>query len=613
MTRILVFSPYALWKVHTTYEATIARACRTRGANVEYLLCDGLLPECDQHWDSKSNSPRPLDLCQRCQSEAKTSLYDLGFPYHWLGDFVSQAERAEAFAWAQGVAPDGLRSASFKGTPIGEWVLSSVISYFRQYPPDINDSHVVSVYRGFQFSAAIVVAGISNYLEANAVDSALLFNGRQSITRVALEIFQQRGIRVLTHERAEYQRGHINVRPNAHCMSPVPFKNFWNMWGQVPLERRSLDAALKWLVQRRYGANLAWIPFNKSSFSASPLKTSMGLSPDKRLWVLFTSSTDEVAGDPLLRGPYESQSVWVRDVVQWVGSRDDVELVIKVHPNLGGNSYIGEATDELQIYKQMKSLLPANIRIVLPEDSVNAYSLAQEADVGVTFGSTIGLEMAMMGKPVLLASRAIYEYGSQILTVRSRESLRGMLEKCLQVFPDRKIQREAFRLAYYYIFKYELPFPGVTLSGLYEVKSSYTSPEDFAPGADDSLDQICNFLAKGNPLFASPTAEEQSRTTADEDAFFEELTKSPDYLKNLRYESWLRLHSLTRTTKDLARRLPFGTGDALLEVGRRRWYAFLKWVETGDGARLQRRNSQNSKQRTSLTGESTAEINFPPK
>jgi hypothetical protein len=613
MTRILVFSPYALWKVHTTYEATIARACRTRGANVEYLLCDGLLPECDQHWDSKSNSPRPLDLCQRCQSEAKTSLYDLGFPYHWLGDFVSQAERAEAFAWAQGVAPDGLRSASFKGTPIGEWLLSSVISYFRQYPPDINDSHVVSVYRGFQFSAAIVVAGISNYLEANAVDSALLFNGRQSITRVALEIFQQRGIRVLTHERAEYQRGHINVRPNAHCMSPVPFKNFWNMWGQVPLERRSLDAALKWLVQRRYGANLAWIPFNKSSFSASPLKTSMGLSPDKRLWVLFTSSTDEVAGDPLLRGPYESQSVWVRDVVQWVGSRDDVELVIKVHPNLGGNSYIGEATDELQIYKQMKSLLPANIRIVLPEDSVNAYSLAQEADVGVTFGSTIGLEMAMMGKPVLLASRAIYEYGSQILTVRSRESLRGMLEKCLQVFPDRKIQREAFRLAYYYIFKYELPFPGVTLSGLYEVKSSYTSPEDFAPGADDSLDQICNFLAKGNPLFASPTAEEQSRTTADEDAFFEELTKSPDYLKNLRYESWLRLHSLTRTTKDLARRLPFGTGDALLEVGRRRWYAFLKWVETGDGARLQRRNSQNSKQRTSLTGESTAEINFPPK
>ena len=36
---------------------------------------------------------------------------------------------------------------------------------------------------------------------------------------------------------------------------------------------------------------------------------------------------------------------------------------------------------------------------------MNAYSLAEEADVGLTFGSTIGLEMAMLGKPVLLASR----------------------------------------------------------------------------------------------------------------------------------------------------------------------------------------------------------------
>ena len=191
----------------------------------------------------------------------------------------------------------------------------------------------------------------------------------------------------------------------------------------------------------------------------------MNLSQNKRLWALFTSSTDEVAGDPLMQGPYESQAAWVRDVVQWVGSRDDVELVIKVHPNLGGNDYIGKAVDELRIYQEMKSALPANVRIVMPEDSVNAYSLAEEADVGLTFGSTIGLEMAMLGKPVLLASRALYEYGSQILTVRSKESLPGMLERCLHASTDREIQREAFRLAYYYIFAFELPFPAVTVLG----------------------------------------------------------------------------------------------------------------------------------------------------
>jgi hypothetical protein len=573
--RLLVFSPYQLWTIHTIYEGTIAKACQVRGATVEYLLCDGLLPECDQHWDSKEHAPRSSDLCQRCQKAATVSLDDLDLPYRWLGEFVTAAEKAEAFAWAQSVTPGEFRETSFKGTPLGSWVLSSVISYFRQYPPDLTNLHVVNVFRGFLVSAAIVATGLSNYLEANPVDAALLFNGRQSITRVALELFQQRGIRVLTHERAEYQRGHINVRPGAHCMSPVPFKNLWSMWADVSLNRESLDAALKWLIQRRYGANLAWIPFNKVSNANTSIRKRLCFNQNKRLWALFTSSTDEVAGDPLMQGPYESQAVWVRDVIEWVSSRDDLQLVIKVHPNLGGNIYIGKAVNELKIYQEMKLALPANVRIVMPEDPISAYSLAEEADVGLTFGSTIGLEMAMMGKPVLLASKALYEHGEQTLTVRSRESLPAMLERCLHASPGREIQREAFRLAYCYLFRFEPPFPAITVLGIYQAKVNYDRPEDLAPGKDSSLDRICNFLLNGSPLSDCPTPDEQSRSTSDEDAFFAELERSPDYLRDIAYERWFRLNSSTQSMRDLVRRLPFGVGDALLSLGRHRWHSLL--------------------------------------
>lgn len=595
MTRILVFSPYQLWTYHLVYEQTIAKSCQVRGATVEYLLCDGL-PECDQHWDSKSNSSRPLDLCQRCQTRAKTNLGSLGFSFRKLGEFVSPAERSAAFAWAQNVKPSELRDASFEGSPIGQWILSSVISYFRQYPPDLNNWHVVSVYRGFLFSGAIVAIALRNYLKVNSVDAAILFNGRQSITRVALEIFQQHGVRVLTHERAEYQRGHINVRSNAHCMSPEPFRSIWNTWGHVPLTRESLDSAFQWLIQRRYGANLAWIPFNKSSGGNSSVKTKLNLSRDKRLWALFTSSTDEVAGDPLMQGPFESQAEWVEAVVQWVRMRDDVELVIKVHPNLGGNYYIGKATDELRTYEQMKSSLPNNVRIVMPEDSMSAYALAEEADVGLTFGSTIGLEMAMLGKPVLLASRALYEHGSKILTVRSKESLPEMLEKCLNASPSQEIQRQAYRLASYYMFKTELPFPRVKMLDVFEAEANYAGDQDLASGKDDSLDHICDFLIHGSPLHDSPTTADLSRTTADEDAFFKQLASSPDPLKSNHLERWLRWKSMGRTTIALVRRLPFGAGDALLDLGRGRWHAFLKSVETeGTGSHKQPESNRSKR------------------
>jgi hypothetical protein len=229
----------------------------------------------------------------------------------------------------------------------------------------------------------------------------------------------------------------------------------------------------------------------------------------------------------------------------------------------------------------MKGSLPANVRLVLPEDSVNAYSLAEEADVGLTFGSTIGLEMAMMGKPVLLASRALYEYGSQISTVRCRESLPGMLEKCLQVLNQREIQREAFRLAHCYLAS-ELPFPAIKVLGLYEAERNYNL-EDLAPGKDYSLDRICNFLVESHPLFDCPTTEERSRTTAEEDAFFEELAHSPDFLRHVGYERGLQLRSLGRSTTRLLRRLPLGAGEALLNLGRSRWHNVLAWVETKHG------------------------------
>jgi hypothetical protein len=263
-----------------------------------------------------------------------------------------------------------------------------------------------------------------------------------------------------------------------------------------------------------------------------------------------------------------------------VAKRDDVELVIKVHPNLGGNYYIGEATGELQVYRQMRSSLPPNVRLIFPEDPVNAYALADEADVGLTFGSTIGLEMAMLGKPVVLGARGLYENGSHLWTLRSREALPETLERCLAAKPDREIQREAYRLAYYY-FSSELPFPAVTIASIYDVSVNEAYRNQGMWERDPSLHRICRFLVNGEPLYDSPSPEQRQRTTAEEDAFFDALERNPNYLRSARYERWSRLKLLGRSSSKIANRLPLGTGDALLNIGRRRWHRLLKWVESG--------------------------------
>ena len=563
MTQILIFSPFGLWVYHAAYENTIARACQVRGAKVDYLRCDGLLPECDLHWDSKENSPRPFDLCQRCQAATKTTMQSIGAAYRWLGDFVSAAETAAAFSWAQEIHIDSLRNATFDDLPLGQWVQSSVISYFRQYPPDLKNWHVVTVYRGFLYSAAIVATGLRNYLKTNKVDAAILFNGRQSITRVALELFRQSGIRVLTHERPEYSRGHINVRPNTHCMNLNPFGELWKEWAHIALDRPALETTYKWFLERKTGVNLAWLPFNSGGEPETSFRAKMGFHADKRLWALFTSSTDETAGDPVMKGPFESQYEFVRDVVEWAAKREDIQLIIKIHPNLGGNTYIGKAVNELRLYEEMKPTLPDNVRIALPEDLMNAYLLAEEADVGLAFGSLIGLEMAMLGKPVLLAARSLYENCSTILKVTSKAALPEMLEKCLGAATDAAIQREAFRLAYCYISRFEMEFPALKILGINEAEPSYSQAEEFGPGKDKSLDRICDYLMSGGPLYESPSELDISRPTSEEDTFFEELRNAQRPSSNPAPNKPESPQEARESIGKLVRRLFFSARDAL--------------------------------------------------
>jgi hypothetical protein len=587
MNSILIFSPYASRRHLTAYEGTIAKACQLRGATIDYLVCDGLLPECDQHWDSFSyNHPRLFDLCQRCQSGTKTILAEFDLPSRWLSEFVKETEKEYAFKWAQGLSSSEMLRAHFMEYPVGNWVLSSVVSYFRHYPPDMANWRVVNVCRGFLFSAAIVVTGLQNYLKAYSVEAALLFNGRQSITRVAFEILRHSGVNVLTHEAPFYQSGHLMLKPNARCWSLEPFNEFWRTWGQVPLTRSSLEKTLNWLKNRRYGNGLSWYAFNNPYIRplSRPLslRKELNLSNEKRLFALFTSSTDETAGDPELQGPYESQSSWVQDVVNWVRDRKEAELVIRVHPHLAGNTGLGRAVDEFNFYQKLKSTLPANTRIIMPDDSLNSYALMEEADICLSYGSTVGIEMAMLGKPVILASRAFYEVGSHILTIRSKESLPEMLEKSLQPLSTLEIRREAFRLAYYNVFKFELPFPLVSVMDVMDVKLNYVSPEALVPGQDDTLDHICNYLIAGEPLFDAPSESESTRTTAEEDAFFAELEQSVEPLRDVEYERWLRHKSqltwIGRSTQKALQHLPFGIGNIFNKLGKIIYLPFLRWA-----------------------------------
>lgn len=524
MTTIVAFSPHAAWQVHSNYETTIMRACQLRGARVLHILCDAMFAECSMHNISKTGHGRPLDLCNHCQRDAKGAIESAGLTYKWLSEFVTPQERTAIFDWVQSLHPKKFQSSHFQGFPIGEMVSSSVVSTFRKYPIDLTDYFTTNVYRGYLQAGAAVLVGLSRAFEQQVPTSLVIFNGRNAEEKIALELAKQRCIRVLTHETTRVP-GTMWVGENVDCTNPEPFQRFWQAWKEIPLTRLQLEGSANWLRARRH--HLSCIDYHCTTRpnGAQKVIDALNLGSYERVIALFTSSTDEIEGNPDITMPFPSHEQWVQSVVDWIEERPTCCLVIRTHPCLSGQvPGVGRSAFLIDWYNQLASRLPSNARLVMPDDPMSTYDLMDAADFGITYGSTCGLEMLALGKPVaVVPGFALYQNVPGVVLLDNPATLPRQLEQLLLRDTSRELSRYAFRCIYRYFFHMVVPFSLVSMTGLYTSKLNYSSTDEIRQVNDEGLGRICDFLLDGSPIHPTPQPIDDNRTQDEEDAFFREL------------------------------------------------------------------------------------------
>lgn len=304
-------------------------------------------------------------------------------------------------------------------------------------------------------SAALTALAL---LQDHRPDVVLVPNGLVTELGIFYRVARHLDLQAVTYEFND-QREQIWLSQNEIVMRQNT-DALWTARGETPLTRTEREeiAALEdaRTSAKKYGKGTRFWQ-DVASMGGAQLRKTLGL--DERPVALLATN---VLGDSLTLGRNafaSSMAEWIEKTVQYFAQRDDVQLVVRVHPGerlMKGPSMLG-------VIECAVPQRPAHIRVVGPEEKINTYDCMEIAGLGLAYTTTVGMEMAMRGVPVVLAGNTHYRGRGFTYDPSSWDEYYATLNRLLSDLSAYRLSREqvetAWNYAYRFFFDFPMPFP----------------------------------------------------------------------------------------------------------------------------------------------------------
>jgi hypothetical protein len=266
-------------------------------------------------------------------------------------------------------------------------------------------------------------------------------------------------IPVVTYEFGE-QRQRLWLAQNAEVMHQHT-DDLWAARGGRALSVAELEQVQSLFSTRRKAS--LWENFDRrwqgiASVGGDAVREALGL--DKRPVVLLATN---VIGDSLTLGRQvfsESMTEWLSRTIEFFASHSEAQLVVRIHP--GELITKGPSVAEV-VRNALPGGIPEHIYLVPADAEINTYDLIEIADLGLVYTTTVGLEMAMSGIPVIAIGQTHYRGKGFTLDPDSWEVYFHLLSKAIQPKSEFKLNElqvnKAWEYAYRFFFEYPLAFP----------------------------------------------------------------------------------------------------------------------------------------------------------
>jgi len=503
--------PVALFFSHEAglepFLASYAILAKTRvefGRASIMLSCDGFLPICNVKNSMAMKPTRAGDTenpaCQSCRKAAASRYSEYGLAAIGIESLLGSPEQAKIEKIIEENLSD-LSRVSYGGVNIGALAVGDTLRVVRKSNPTEFTAEDREMVKALVFSSLAICLVLEKVASRFSVERIVYFGDYAFF--IAAEIRAERdGIAVtrITHlYNRDVDRRMISLQKTCANVALLDQIDRWPEYRDYPIERSAISAIAEGALYRLRGHGGASTHSPNWAKETTGLEQALGLSRSRKTLVAYTSSLDEFVasrgvlealGRPFATGPrpFDDQFAWLRALVDWTESRSDVQLIVRVHPRTGSGRFPTVASEYYRLKTEFAAC-PSNVVIVWPDDPVSSYNLAEIADAVLVSWSTIGLECARFGIPVIAAFSRIGSFptGSFISFEETPQRYFARLEKAVDVPASLANITEAYRWTHYAFWA-----PVVDVSDVIPAWDYPSVPPWRVPGNSETILRVLN-------------------------------------------------------------------------------------------------------------------------
>jgi|CXWL01.1.fsa_nt_gi hypothetical protein len=457
--KVMIYAPHSAIWVHAFPEALVAEALMQEGNEIVYVGCGRQFKSYCVAMSAfrlgyGSSEKAKENICRTCENNKSFIRKEFGLKGPDIAEELSEEDNRHVDDILKDVTPQNYLALEFSGIEVGRLSLYEFLLNHKKNNLEIDPGEWTEYKASLRNSICSALASL-RIIEREKPDRLITYNSFYSVNHVCCIVADKFSVpHYLLHAGGNMaHRMETLTLSRGYSYNYITRNPLWKHYRALPCSSEQLGIVTDHLLAL-FKATSVFIYSAPKSHKKVDLRQKFGINSQQKVLVATMSSHDErFAAVTIGVMPedcdlvFPAQIDWIRALTEFVARRPELFLIIRVHPREFPNKRESVTSEYATKLHSLLVDLPINVRVNWPSDVISLYDIADIANVFLNSRSTTGLEMSLLGLPVVLYSPdQLYSYPPDLNYVaNSREEYFLQIDRALSHGWDIEFSRIAFR------------------------------------------------------------------------------------------------------------------------------------------------------------------------